>query len=262
MSKYFKIYKVFIKNAISYEAQYRANTWFKLLLSLLWTAITFLTIEIIFNQTPSIAGWSKAEIYLLSTVWLIASEIFTALFSMGLWNISSLITSGDLDIYLTKPVSTLFLVSCKQFIVRGVYRLIIKLGILVWVLYTFHMSLSLKESLIAISLLLCSVIINYAFTLIPNTFSFWLTKITNVNEVMGEIADFGRFPLSIWPKAARVIFLTILPVGFMAYVPVAAFLGRWPWYAVLYTFIFTALLFFVSVKFWNYAIKRYSSASS
>ena len=260
--KYFKIYRVLLSNSFSFEAQYRQDTIIKLLTNLVWVGMMFIVIEVIFLQTSAIAGWSKAEVYLMSVFWILADELFVANFGNNLWSIPNYVTDGELDIFLTKPVTPLFLVSCRTILIRAFYRFFTQLFILAWLIWQFDFAPSLVHIVLAAFLILVAVMIDYARVLIANTFSFWFLRIENVNEAIGVIGSFGRYPLSIWPKTFKILFLTALPIAFSGFIPAATLTGRWPWYGILYAFLFAGFLFYIAVKFWNFALKRYSSASS
>jgi ABC-2 type transport system permease protein len=72
-----------------------------------------------------------------------------------------------------------------------------------------------------------------------------------------------RFPLSIYPVAIQAILLTIVPLGYTTYVPVAYFLGKpivllgdWGGPASLLVGPALALL---AMAHWRYGISRYQS---
>ena len=226
MRKYLKIYKVFVNNSISYLSQYRKDTWVRIFLNILWLLTLFITIEVIFGQTKEILGWNKEEIYLLTVIWIIVDETYLLFFGGNLEIISNLITHGDLDYYLTKPINTLFLVSTKLVLIRAFYRLVIELVILIWLIWNFDFALSFWQVFLALVLVIFGVIVNYSMFLIANTLSFWFYRIENINYLIESISDFGRFPISILPRTIKIIILTIIPVAFQAYIPIVTLTGR------------------------------------
>jgi ABC-2 type transport system permease protein len=262
IKKYFRIYRVLFSNSLSFEAQYRYDTIIKLLANLLWVGMMFIIIEVIFSHTTAIAGWSKPEMYLMTIFWIIADELYVALFGNNLPAISEYITHGELDQFLTKPVAPLFLVSCRSVLIRSFYRLGTQLLILGWFVWHFDVAVSGLHVVMAALLIIVAVSVDYARVLFANTFSFWFLRIENINEAIGALHSFGKYPLSIWPKTIKIVFLTALPVAFSGFIPVATLTGRWPWYGILYAFLFAGLLCLLAVKFWHFALKRYSSASS
>ena len=262
ITKYWRLYRIFWSNAVSYESQYRADTWLKLVTNLIWIGVLFSIIEVIFNHTNAIVGWSKPEVYFLTVIWVLMDELFITLFRENFYNFSTLTVEGELDFFLIKPASTLFLVTTKKILVRAAYRFLTQLIILIWLLYHYQIALKISYIPIFILLLILGLIIQYSYSLIFNTFSFWFLRIENVNEALGTLQMSGRYPLEILPKTLKILSLTVLPIAFTAYLPVASILGRAPWQLIVYAALFALVLFLISLFFWNFAVRRYSSASS
>lgn len=262
LKKYLKIYRVFINNSISYLAQYRKDAWMNLILNFLWLGMIFTIIEVIFGQTNSIADWSKPEVYFLAIIWVLSDELFILFFGKNLEMISNIITEGRLDWLLTKPANKLFLISTYRLNIQAFYRFVIEFFILLWLVWHFDFTISIFHIILVIPLIAMGILINYSFLLILNTLSFWFFRIDNINYLYYSLSTVGKYPLSVLPKTVRVLVFTIIPIAFQAYVPVATLTGRFPWYLILYAFIFAIILFIIAIKFWSFALKRYSSASS
>jgi len=262
IKKYIKIYKVFIENGISYVTQYRHDNWLNLLIHLLYLGMLFLVIEIIFGQTQTIVGWEKHEVYLLALLWSIVDELFVVFFGANVSRIPDVITDGKLDLIISKPVSSLFMVSTNFFLFRGVYRLLVTLIVLVWLFWQFDFGFSFYHIPLAILLLFMGLIVLYSIHLIAATLSFWFFRISNIYNAIETFSTMGRYPLNVFPKVVKIISLSAIPIGFTAYVPLSILSGRWPLYGFLYAISFTVLIFCLAVKFWKFAVKRYSSASS
>lgn len=262
ITKYWRVYKALFKNSVSYEAQYRGDTFFKLITNLLWVGMMFVIIEVVFTQTTAIAGWTKGEIYLMTVFWIIVDELYMTFFGGSIFEISNYVADGDLDQFLTKPVAPLFLVSCRLLLIRAFYRVLTQLVILLVVLKYFHLHYSAWYWLLGILLILCALGINYARTLAANTLAFWFTRIENINDALGTMNTLGKYPISIWPKTLKIILLTIIPVAFSGYIPVAGISGYLSLQLLCYTIAFTILAILAAIKFWNFALTYYSSASS
>jgi len=262
MSKYWKIYKICFANSVSYFTQYRKDFWFNLFINLLWIGIIALMIEIIFGQTSALGGWNKGEVYLLTMLWVVSNELFVMFFGGNLFDLSDMVAEGVIDFYLLKPVNSLFLVSTKYILFRAFYRLLGEIAILVYVFIHFNFIVSGSNIFLGVLLFIAGLIAQYAIILSLNTLSFWHMRIGNINDAIGAVAVIGRYPLNIFSRTIKFIVLTILPVTFFAYVPAAAVLDRWPWYGIVYVLIFSLVLFVSAVLFWEFALKKYSSASS
>lgn len=261
MKKYFKLYQRFFENALSYEAQYRANTWMSNILGVLWMGMLFVFIETFFRFTDALGGWEKHEVYLLSLLWILMFELSYVLFS-GLFRLPTDITEGNIDPLLVKPVAPLFLVSVRQIRFSSAYYLILDIPLSIWFLVHYQVVASWSSGLIGFLLFLCGIVIQYSVLLLLNTLGFWFGRFENVNDLWMTLHEMGQYPVHLLPKFFQVLFFTFVPIVFTAYVPVSVVTERGSWPLIVYTLVFTAFLFFCAIKFWRFAIKRYSSASS
>ncbi len=261
MKKYIRIYLAYWKNAISYEVQYRGDMLVKLLLHAVEIGILLLFVEVIFSVTPTFSDWSKGSVYLLTISWMFLNEVLSLLFWPNLASIPDYVTDGELDRFLTKPASTLFLVSNQYVVIKSVYRLFIQMIVLAVILVRFDMQIRILESMLGFIAFIAAVAIFYAVLLILNTFSFWFFRIENVNDLLGSVIELGKYPIHILPKTIQIIFLTVVPVAFSGFVPAALLTGHWPWYGALYAVLFASGIVGVAVLFWRFAIRHYSSAS-
>lgn len=261
MKYYFRIYRTYFNNAISYHAQYRASTWLHLCLHILWLVMTLFLVSIFFEHIDTIAGWKKEELYLMAILWSLADQIAIIFFN-NIIDLPDLVTDGNIDGHLTKPVSSLFALTLSKINIIALYRAGGECILLVWLFFHYDFHINFIHTCLGALLFLSAIVINYSFILILNTLSFWFYRINNINEAWFTVFEIGKYPLSVLPKTGRIIFLTLLPVAFIAYIPVATITGKWPWYGILYATIFTILIFIVAITFWNFALKKYSSASS
>jgi ABC-2 type transport system permease protein len=84
----------------------------------------------------------------------------------------------------------------------------------------------------------------------------------NFGEVFYAFYETGRFPVTVYNRWLRFVLTYIVPVAFLTTFPAATLLGKLSFYFVVGSIAIAAILFYVSSRFWNYAIRFYSSASS
>ncbi len=246
----------------SYITQYRAQLIIQLFVHLIWTGFLFTTVEIIFSQTSTIVGWTKPEVYLLTVFWLLTDELFVAVWGNNISCLSELTTRGTLDSYITKPTNTLFLVSNQRISFTGMLKFFTQCLIAGWLFLNFDFGTSPLRIAATFLTLLLAISIDFSLTLMGNTLSFWFSRIENINSLIGSIHGLGRYPLNLWPRPLKIIFLSALPIAFSGYIPLAILTGKWPLYSIVYVAL-VALIFGVFAHwFWQQGLKKYSSASS
>ena len=92
--------------------------------------------------------------------------------------------------------------------------------------------------------------------------SIWFVKTWNATEVLRALLASGRYPLSAYPPALRLLFTLVLPVAFLTTVPAQVLLGQAAM-PILLAGLALALLFFAAARaFWLFALRFYTSASS
>lgn len=260
LKHHLRIYRAIVANAVSYEAQYRKDTIAKIVLNLVWLGMLFLLIEIIFTHTASFSGWSKEAVYVLMLFWAIADELDIAFFNQVSF-IPDYITDGTLDGLLIKPANTIFLATINLRM-KAVYRLITELIMAVGIFFVFDIPVTALGLFLGVILLVTGVMALYSLRLMLNTLAFWLYRISNINALFYMIQSLGQYPLDIYPKTARIILLTAIPVGLTGFVPALAALGNAPGWLILLSFGTSMTLFILATRFWKFAIRRYTSASS
>lgn len=262
MKKYFRVYKRFFENSVSYFFQYRSDAFVNIFFHIFWMATIFLMIEILFGHTTLLAGWTRGEMYVLSLFWMLSDEIYIFFFSNNLYNLASKINEGTLDILITKPINTLFLVSTQYVGVRAIQRFITYFGVLIYVIIHFDIQFTIFSSVLAFFFLFCGICINYAITLVLNTLNFWFEKIENINILWDSFVGTGKFPLEVFGRGLKILFLTFLPIAYLAYFPATAALGKNPGMMFGIIPLFTVFLLIIAISFWNFSLRRYTSASS
>lgn len=154
------------------------------------------------------------------------------------------------------------MVSTNRVFIRGLYRLIISISLLVGFLNYYHITISLFNWSLTLLMMFCGIVVLYSISLFFNTFGFWFHRIDNINDAIGALNTLGRYPIDVFPRLVRVIGLTIIPIGFVAYVPTSVAFSKFPHLYIPFVCFGTLLMFSLVVKFWHYATKRYTSASS
>jgi len=87
-------------------------------------------------------------------------------------------------------------------------------------------------------------------------------KIDNITELFYAFYETGRYPVTIYRGVVRALLTFIIPIAFVTTFPATALLGRLDQSTAWTGVIFAIVFFIASNRFWNFAIRHYSSASS
>ncbi len=92
--------------------------------------------------------------------------------------------------------------------------------------------------------------------------AFWFVRLDNFTELFYGFYEAGRYPVAIYRGVVRVVLTFVVPIAFVTTFPASALLGRLDQETASIALAFAIGLFFLSNRFWNLALRHYSSASS
>jgi ABC-2 type transport system permease protein len=191
---------------------------------------------------------------------------FTLIDSLGqllfrnIYTFRGMVVSGSFDFVLLKPVSALFRV------LLGGIDMIDAATIPIIVIFCYLWGLRFDPNIyIVISYLVLvvnSLVIIAAFHIIVASFGIITLEVDNLIMIYRDIESMGRFPVDIYNPVVRNVLTFVVPIGIMMTVPAKVFLGLITPAGVVTAFIISAVLLFLSLRFWHFALLRYTSASS
>lgn len=260
--KYFKLYKQFLKINTMKALVYRGNLFLSCILVILESIATFFSVKIVFNHIHSIAGWNFADMMVLSGVFMFTHAISWLLFRASLGRLDILISRGDLDWMLVKPVDTQFLATMHEIDIEDAARGIVGVAVIVLGLQG-HSTLQVLTSLpLFLVTFLCGQIVLYSVSLSFKTVSFKSIEGWATNAIYSRFHELARYPTDIYRGIMKIIYTFVFPLAFIATVPAKALLGTisLPFFLLAITMAFVSFL--VSRMVWKWALRGYSSASS
>lgn len=261
MYHYAKVYLQLLFNSFSYMAAYRGDMIATLFSGLLWSCHTLLVISVVFLRTDSINGWTAGDIV---AALLVASFVgnIRAIINDNVGYLEPNIRKGFFDFYLTKPVDSQFLAMLGK--PHGMFILnFAGYAIPLYFFLRLHpLSISWTSVPLFLPLFVFAVIIWISFDSLLATVNFWIQHVENLMYVFSQATTFGQYPQTIYPRPLQIIFMTILPVAFLAAVPAQALLGHVSWKWVIASGAVMVASVVASRVVWLLAIKNYSSASS
>ena len=240
--------------------EYRANVLLHILAKLLWTALTLIFFEVIYLHTDEIVGWNKSEVLILFGTFLVVRALFAAFFFDGPSTLPELIQTGRLDLLLAKPVSSQFAISVRETDLGDLARLFLGAFLVLHSFGDLNIVASAGQMAAYLLLIPTSVTSLYSLYFMVLTTSIWLVRLDNAGEIINTIIFLGRVPISVFPKAVTFLLTFIIPIAFASMVPAQVLLGRVAWPLVIYGLCISVVLLYLSHRFWNFALKHYTSA--
>lgn len=262
--RYLKLFRVLIKFGFITATAYPPSFFAAILGKILRIGLTLVFFQAIYLHTAILAGWNFSEILVLAASYFSIEAIVLVAFHRNLiyW-FPQRLRDGTFDGLLTKPISPLFYTSFKIIDAFDLTASSISVAILWWYIFSKQIiSPTFFEVSVFIFLSAIAVIFVFSLLLITASFSFWTITATGAGRLFESVFRAARFPGDIFKGPAKIALLYIMPIGLIISIPADVLRGKFVWPHIIYLFIFTATLSFIAFKFWNFALRRYSSASS
>lgn len=262
MVRYLRLYLYFVRFSISRALEFRADFTFRIFMDSVYYAVNLLFYKVLFLHTGSLVGWREDEVMVFVGGYLLLDAINMTFFSNNFWWLPHFINRGDLDYYLTRPVSSLFFLSLRDFAANSFLNLVMSVGIFVWALSAYAGPVTPGAVALYLVLLLVGTSLYYSLRMLTLIPTFWLHSGRGLEQLFWTTTRFMERPDRIFTGWVRRVLVSVLPFSLMASFPARIFLEGMDWSLLLHL-VGTALLFFLAVLlFWRAGLRAYSSASS
>ncbi len=206
-----------------------------------------------------LAGYSVNQTLFFFLTFSLVDSI-SQFFFRDVYRFRTLVVTGDFDLILIKPISSLFRVLLGGADVID----FITLPPLFFAAYFIGGKLDPTTFQIFLYLLLVlnGLLLATAFHIAVLSLGIVTLEIDNTIMIYRDVTNLGRIPIDIYKEPLRGILTYLIPVGMMITTPAKALMGLVTPIGILGSFSLGIIALFVSLRFWNYALKQYSSASS
>ena len=217
-------------------------------------------LSLFYRNSYQFASWNWEQSLLLVGVFTFLEGIATTFLAGSLGKIYKHIEQGTLDFILLKPISSQFWLSTHSLSIWGIPNILFGLSVILYA--GSKLGLGPINYLAGILPIVSAIMILYSIWFMMSATSIWFTKIYNLTEVLKGLLEAGRFPIAAYPSAYQFFFTFIIPIGFITTVPAEAILNRISSETSIISFLIAGLLFIISNRFWRFALRFYTSASS
>ncbi len=262
LSKYIKVYTKFLHTSLASELEYKTNILIDLLTAILSLIGSIFLLSIFFQNNSSIGGWEFEQALIIQGIYTILNGITNTWFNPNLSEIVKHIREGTLDFVLLKPIDSQFFISLKKINPSGILEIILGFFLLFYCMKINQIILSFNLLSLSLITIFCSVCILYSLWFFISTTTIWFVKTWNATEVLRSFLYIGRFPLNSFSFSLQIFFSVFIPIAFITTFPSEVFLGISESWKILLEFFVAIVFLFTSRKFWLFALKFYTSASS
>ena len=262
MWRYLRLWRRFAVTAFVRAAEYRFNFLVGAGEGLAQLALAIFTFLLLYRYTDEVAGWSRNEALLLVGIYRIVEGVLALQIAPNLMAIPNAVQDGDMDFVLLRPVSSQFLVSLRTFSLPEVANVLIGIILTVYAGNLAGVRWSITGIIEALAFGICGIVLLYALWFAIVTCSFWLVQMTTINTLFYSLFETARYPVSFFKGVVRAFLTFAVPVAFATTFPSEALLGRADGRLLPAGLVLAAVALVATHRFWNYAVRHYSSASS
>jgi len=207
------------------------------------------------HRVPSLRGWHLTDIQLLYGI-VAAAYGLTVTFAGGVRYLGQLIDDGGLDTLLTQPKPVLVYALGMRSQASGLGDLFSGLIFIAW-----SGQVSWRGAPTLAAVIVGSALVFLASGIVFFSLAFWLGKVDTVARQLWELLiTFSLYPEPLFGGMLRLVLFTVLPAGFVGYIP--ARIVHAPSAANAALLAAGAVLYLATaVQLFNLGLRRYASGS-
>ena len=260
--KYLKVYRQFLHTSLASELEYKTNILIDFITAILSLIGSIFLLSIFFQNDGGIGDWKFEEALIIQGIYTILNGITNTWFNPNLTEIVKHVREGTLDFVLLKPIDSQFFISLKKINPSGFLEIILGFCLLLFCIRVNQINLNLSFFCLSLITITCSISILYSLWFFISTTTIWFVKTWNATEVLRSFLYIGRFPLNSFSFSLRIFFSVFIPIAFLTTIPSEVFLGLSQLWKIFVEIIVAIVFLITSRKFWSFALKFYTSASS
>jgi ABC-2 type transport system permease protein len=260
--RYLRLIKAIARYQLTRELEFPSNFVVATSIHLFFILVNLAFFSLIWFRVGGFGGLTPYQMLFFIGTYHLADSIYVIFTFFGIMEIPDLVRKGDMDFILTKPVPSQFMTTFRRFSWFGLTDMALGLTMIIYAVVKIPLHFSWYNLLFFVVMVVTGAAISYAMSCLVMTLSFMLIAVDAVWATFFEIAEFERYPMSVYPPPWRTVFSVTLPMIMVANFPAFFGLGKLSPWQLVWFFLAGALLIYGSHRFWEFGLKRYQSASS
>lgn len=257
-----RLLAVFYRTSVQTDMEYRVDFFTRVVASLLGLLTTLGSLSVAFQYTSNLKGWTFSQALVLVAVYYLMDGVIEMFIAPNMREIMNQVREGTLDFVLLKPVNSQFMATFRTLNVWRASNLLVGLGLLAYSLQRLSLSVGIAQALAFVVALAAGSVVVYSFWLALVTLTFWFTRLENIEQIVWQAFEAGRYPVEIYPVWLQALLTYVIPVTFIITVPAQALAGRLNPGFLFVAWTVAALSVLASSAFWRYGLKSYSGATA
>lgn len=258
---YYKVWRQVLRGGLKRSYLYKTDIIVRILRTIFVVGIQILFLNILFGENELYVGWSKSQAYLVIGIWNLLNYLGWSLFATNLLHLESKVLEGKFDYILLKPLSSSWYASLSDFFITNFVTAFSGVILILYFIVVEFGKISLINIFVGFLAIGIALLIWYSIYLFFASFTISNPR-NGVLSIAKELLGFTKYPIDVFGDSLRIVFYTVLPIGFLTTLPANLIIGRGDLFFVLGGLGIAFLLLFISETVWKMNVRKYSSASS
>lgn len=250
------------KISVIREMEFRGNFLLGMLRQFLWLLTFLFSISIIFQHTSSLQGWSHGEVIVIFALSRIFEGIMDVAITKNIAEFPGFVQKGMFDYILIKPLPSQLYMALRTVNIYILGNVIAGCVLLFGVIMSHSVTVSFSSFLVFLWVSIAGLILFYSILITTASLAFFLERLEALWGLMNLYTEPLTVPMTIFPRAPRVILTYIIPVGFIVFVPAQALTSKIDWHTGILATCMAAAFLTIANLVWQAGLRRYTSASS
>jgi ABC-2 type transport system permease protein len=264
MRRYLMLLPLLVRLHIKAEMEYRGAFLLDRLAQIIAYGSAFGSIWLIVHRFSSIGGWGWPDLALLLSFQLLSYSFGAALSFVQFRDLEDQVRLGTFDTLLVKPVSPWAYQVFSGFNIGYAGHVVLAVGLLIWSVAQIGVSWTAGSVLYLLASIVSAAMVTGAVLTMIGVHALIFVRSRHLYGIYFGVWELTRYPLSIFPGVVQVLMLTVLPLGFASFVPIAFLLGKpipifGAWAGVAAPLVGPLLVGLAAVH-WRFATSRYQGA--
>lgn len=259
---YARAMRAFHRDSVAAEFSYRGNLVAGLLLSLFWLAWAMVALRVFYQHVSTLRDWTYPQALLVLALFFTLNGVRQALFQPSVIRMTEYIEQGTLDLFLTKPISTQFLVTFRYINPTAWIDCGWGVGLAAYALYQSGHTPSVADLVKGALLMVIAIALLYCVSFGLQIFTMWTANSQELSGLIAGIIDISRFPIPVYGAVVSFLLTSVVPIAFFTTVPAQALLGQQGWSTVAVALGLVVLGLAVTRVLWTFALRSYQGVSS
>ncbi len=268
MIRYLDLVRISVLNSFRLDTAFLFNNWANILSTVAYTITWLLFFEIVYLNTPELAGYNRNEMIFFVLIAQITFYMITGFLLQNIINLIVDVNTGHFDLVLSKPVPSLFYALIRSLRVFSTIRdALVPLTLMVFAIDFSLLNLQLPNLIVGATIMVIGILVSYLIALIASLPVFWLGESRGTYELAAfllfDLADDIPYEGFAKVRPLQFILTAAVPVLLSTGLSTSVMLGKTAAIdGLLVAALATVAIILIANYLWHLALRNYSSASS